>query len=129
MNKVRRLLPASGIREVFDQVRRLEKAGKEILHLEVGKPEWDMPPGVVTEAQLALDEGFVHYLPNRGIPELYQAVFAILYFGCLYAGVVTVPVNPVLGDKEVGYILESSGAKGIVVSEEVQMPSRPIGWL
>lgn len=70
MAKIRRMLPASGIRAVFDRAKDLERSGKVVLHLEIGRPDWKLPPGVVDDAKRALDEGFVHYIPNRGLPEL-----------------------------------------------------------
>ena len=36
--------------------------------------------------------------------------FAELYFGCLYAGAVAVPINPILSRKELTYLLGSSDA-------------------
>ncbi len=44
--------------------------------------------------------------------------FARLYFGCLYAGLVAVPVNPVFAPKEIDFILRHSGARLLVVSAE-----------
>ncbi|MCW2992071.1 MAG: putative o-succinylbenzoate--CoA ligase, partial [Solirubrobacterales bacterium] len=40
-----------------------------------------------------------------------SVALAKLYFGCLYAGVCVVPLNPVLSDDEVGYILGHAGAR------------------
>jgi long-chain acyl-CoA synthetase len=47
-----------------------------------------------------------------------SADFVKLYFGCLYAGIVTVPINPVLAHKEIEFILQHSGARLLVVSPE-----------
>ena len=47
-----------------------------------------------------------------------SAEFAKLYFGCLYAGLVAVPVNPVLVRKELEHIVGHSGARLLVVSPE-----------
>jgi len=47
-----------------------------------------------------------------------SADFAKLYFGCLYAGVVTVPINPAFVHKEIDFILRNSGAKLVVLSLE-----------
>ena len=47
-----------------------------------------------------------------------SATFARLYLGCLYAGVVTVPVNPVLAAPEIDYIVRHSGARRLVASPE-----------
>lgn len=47
-----------------------------------------------------------------------SASFAKLYFGCLYAGIVTVPINPTLTSKEIDFLLSSCQAKLLVVSPE-----------
>lgn len=71
---IRRLLPASGIREVFDLANALERSGEKILHLEIGRPAWRLPPGVEECTINALRNGFSHYLPNRGILELRESI-------------------------------------------------------
>jgi long-chain acyl-CoA synthetase len=47
-----------------------------------------------------------------------SAAFADLYWGCLYAGLIWVPVNPALSGDELGFIIASSGARLLVVSPE-----------
>lgn len=47
-----------------------------------------------------------------------SAAFAELYLGCLYAGVVAVPINPVFSRSEIGFILESTRARLVFVSPE-----------
>lgn len=47
-----------------------------------------------------------------------STAFVKLYFACLYAGIVTVPINPVLGQKEISSIVKRSGAKLLVISAE-----------
>lgn len=71
---IRRLLPASGIRKVFDKANALEKQGKKVFHLEIGRPDWKLPPGAEEAAIEALKSGFVHYVHNRGILELRQSL-------------------------------------------------------
>lgn len=62
----------SGIRDVFDQVSRLEREGKDIVHMEIGRPDFDTPEPIKQAAKQALDEGFVHYTSSSGILELRQ---------------------------------------------------------
>lgn len=66
----RRFPPASGIRAIFDRAKELESGGEKILHLEVGRPYWPPPEGTLDLAKQALDEGHIHYIVNRGLPEL-----------------------------------------------------------
>lgn len=74
MTVIRRLLPASGIRKIFDRAQELRASGREILNLDVGRPDYPMPNSGVVAAKNALDQGFVHYIQNRGLPELLTAL-------------------------------------------------------
>jgi aspartate/methionine/tyrosine aminotransferase len=67
-------IPYSGIRTVFDMARRLEGEGKTIIHLEIGRPDFDTPAHIVEAAVEALRAGKHHYSQNAGIPELRQAI-------------------------------------------------------
>lgn len=69
-----RFLPASGIRKVFDRAQELKRQGKEIYHLDVGRPDYPMLAGVAEAAKNAIDQGHNHYIPNRGVPELRAAL-------------------------------------------------------
>jgi len=70
----RRLLPPSGIRQIFDRAKEIEQSGRPVLHLEIGRPDYSQPFGAVRCAQEAMDSGFVHYIANRGLPELREAI-------------------------------------------------------
>ncbi|MFJ9041620.1 pyridoxal phosphate-dependent aminotransferase [Streptomyces sp. NPDC102406] len=59
---------------VFDMVARLRAQGVEVLDLGGGEPDFDTPVHVVDEAVHALREGFTHYTPSRGLPELLDAI-------------------------------------------------------
>jgi len=74
MSRIRRTLPSSGIRAVFDRASEIERQGNRVWHLEIGRPDWRSPPGVAQEAKQALDGGFVHYVANRGLLELRRAI-------------------------------------------------------
>jgi aspartate aminotransferase len=60
--------------EVLAKAKALEARGREIVHLEIGEPDFDTPAHVIEAAQQALDKGFTHYVPAPGIPELRTAV-------------------------------------------------------
>jgi aspartate aminotransferase len=60
--------------EVLNRARALEKQGKEIIHLEIGEPDFDTPPNVVEAGIAALRKGWTHYGPSAGLPELRQAI-------------------------------------------------------
>jgi aminotransferase len=67
-------IPFAGIRKVFEKAARLEEKGMEVVHLEVGKPDFDTPEHIKAAAAAALAEGFVHYTPSMGIPALREAL-------------------------------------------------------
>jgi aspartate aminotransferase len=60
--------------EVLNRARTLEKQGKEIIHLEIGEPDFDTPANVVEAGVDALHKGWTHYGPAAGLPELRQTI-------------------------------------------------------
>ncbi len=67
-------VPASPIREIMSRATELEAKGKQIIHFELGRPDFDTPQNIKDAAVNGLAEGLVHYTPNRGIPELTAAI-------------------------------------------------------
>ena len=47
--------------EVLAKARALEAQGRNIVHLEIGEPDFPTPPHIVEAAKKALDEGWTHY--------------------------------------------------------------------
>jgi aspartate aminotransferase len=60
--------------EVLAKARALEAQGKEIVHLEIGEPDFDTPKHIVEAGIKALQEGYTHYGPTPGLPELREAI-------------------------------------------------------
>jgi aspartate/methionine/tyrosine aminotransferase len=60
--------------EVLARARALEREGKEIVHLEIGEPDFDTPVHIRDAAKRALDGGATHYGPAAGLPELREAI-------------------------------------------------------
>jgi aspartate/methionine/tyrosine aminotransferase len=60
--------------EVLAKAKALEKQGKEIIHLEIGEPDFDTPKNIKEAAVKALYAGYTHYVPAAGIPELREAI-------------------------------------------------------
>ena len=60
--------------EVLNKARALERLGKKIIHLEIGEPDFDTPANVVEAGIDALRQGWTHYGPSAGQPELRQAI-------------------------------------------------------
>jgi len=60
--------------EVLVKARALEAQGREIIHLEIGEPDFDTPSNIVEAAVKALRQGQTHYTPSAGIPQLREAI-------------------------------------------------------
>src|SRR5271167_3522973 len=60
--------------EVLNKARALEKLGRDIIHLEIGEPDFNTPKNVVDAGVKALQQGWTHYGPSAGLPELRQAI-------------------------------------------------------
>jgi aspartate/methionine/tyrosine aminotransferase len=60
--------------EVLNKARALERQGQNIIHLEIGEPDFDTPPNVVEAGVDALRKGWTHYGPSAGLPELRQTI-------------------------------------------------------
>ena len=62
--------------EVLARARVLESQGRNIVHLEIGEPDFDTPAHVVEAGVRALETGHTHYGPSPGLPPLREAIAA-----------------------------------------------------
>jgi aspartate aminotransferase len=60
--------------EVLNRARALERQGKDIIHLEIGEPDFSTPENIVSAGIDALHAGWTHYGPSAGLPELREAI-------------------------------------------------------
>ncbi len=60
--------------EVLVRARALEAKGRDIVHLEIGEPDFDTPANIVEAAVGALHKGWTHYGPSAGLPALREAI-------------------------------------------------------
>jgi aspartate aminotransferase len=60
--------------EVLVKARALEANGRDIVHLEIGEPDFDTPSNIIEAATDALHKGFTHYGPSAGLPELRETI-------------------------------------------------------
>lgn len=60
--------------EVLAKAKALEKQGKDIVHLEIGEPDFDTPKNIKEAASKALNAGYTHYGPSAGMPELRETI-------------------------------------------------------
>jgi aspartate/methionine/tyrosine aminotransferase len=70
------LLSGEGALDVFARARELERAGRSVIHLELGAPDVAAPPHVTEAAIRALRDGDARYVATEGIPELREAIAA-----------------------------------------------------
>lgn len=62
------------VMDVLERANEMERAGVDIVHLEVGEPDFDTPPCVKEAACKALDDGHTHYTHSLGLFELREAI-------------------------------------------------------
>ena len=60
--------------EVLAKARRLEAEGMEVIHLEIGEPDFNSPSNIIDAGKRALDEGYTRYSPSPGYPELRERI-------------------------------------------------------
>ncbi|HEV2641360.1 MAG TPA: pyridoxal phosphate-dependent aminotransferase, partial [Candidatus Elarobacter sp.] len=70
------LLSGEGALDVLLRARELERAGRDVVHLEIGEPNFATPEHIVEAGIAALHRGETHYGPPAGIPELREAIVA-----------------------------------------------------
>lgn len=89
-------LPPFIVMDVLERAQELQAQGRDIIHLEVGEPDFDTPEAIKAAAQKAMTGGQTHYTHSLGLLELRQAIAA--HYGRRYG----VTVDP-------GRVLVSSG--------------------
>ncbi len=67
-------LPSEPALRIYLKARGLEAGGRDIVHLEIGEPDFETPDHIRAAAKKALDAGQTHYCDPQGIPELRQAI-------------------------------------------------------
>jgi len=65
------------VMEVLEKAQEMERRGVDIVHLEVGEPDFNLPPCVTRAAQQAYDQNQTHYTHSLGDPELRAAISAL----------------------------------------------------
>jgi len=78
--------------DILTRAKRLEAEGRDIVHMEVGEPDFPTPPAIIAAAQAAIANGKTTYTPALGIPELREAIAD--YYQSRYG--VTVPASRVI---------------------------------
>jgi aspartate aminotransferase len=71
-------LGTEGAFEVLARAREMENEGREVLHLEIGEPDFPTPDNIVEAAVGALHGGYTHYTPAAGILEVRESLAAFI---------------------------------------------------
>jgi aspartate/methionine/tyrosine aminotransferase len=83
---------------VLARARELERQGRDVIHLEIGEPDFETPSHVAEAGIAAIRAGQTHYCPTAGLPELREAAAAHL------SGTRSIPVDP-------AHVVVATGAK------------------
>ena len=67
-------MPFGGVYEIYAKANKLEEQGKRIIHMEIGRPDFDSPDFAKEAVKLALDKSQVHYTDANGIETLRKAI-------------------------------------------------------
>ncbi len=87
------------VMDILARARRMDAQGQDVVHMEVGEPDFSTPEPIVTAGIRALQEGRTHYTAATGLPALREAISAY------YADRFGVQVDP-------GRIVITPGASG-----------------
>ena len=73
--QIARAVYALGTETAFDvmaKAKAMEASGIDMIYLQIGEPDFDTPQYIIDAAKKALDDGFTHYNPVPGLPEVRQ---------------------------------------------------------
>ena len=62
------------VMQILDRARQLESQGNDVVHMEIGEPDFPSPVEVIEAGRAALLAGHTHYTPANGLPELRAAI-------------------------------------------------------
>lgn len=67
-------IPPFIVMDVLEKAHEMERAGRDVIHLEIGEPDFPTPACICEAAKEAIDRGETHYTHSLGIPELREAI-------------------------------------------------------
>ena len=72
-NRLKQIEPFH-VMDLLGRAKAMQKEGRDVIHLEVGEPDFHTPKEVIGAGIQALEQGKTHYTPATGLPELKQAI-------------------------------------------------------
>src|SRR3990172_8833636 len=79
---------------VLAQAKQLEREGKDVIHLEIGEPDFSTPAHICEAAAAAMRAGQTHYCPSAGIADFSEAAAEYLSAS---RGISVTPENVLVG--------------------------------
>ena len=67
-------MPPFHVMEILERAQELERAGRQIIHLEIGEPDFSTAPHICKAASAAMCAGETRYTHSQGIPQLREAI-------------------------------------------------------
>lgn len=64
--------------EILAKAKAMERKGRDIVHLEIGEPDFETPDNIKQAGMRAIQEGYTHYGPSAGLPEAREAIAAFI---------------------------------------------------
>jgi aspartate aminotransferase len=101
-------VPASGTIEISNIVSQLQASGVDIVSFSMGEPDFSTPSNIIDAAVDSLHEGFTHYTPSLGIPELRQAIakraYTFNHINCQSKHVLVTPCKQAIFMTALGFL-------------------------
>jgi len=72
--RMRTMDMSGGLYDIYEKSLKMQSEGKSVIHMEIGKPDFDSPMIAKEATKRSLDAGFVYYTEISGIPELRKAI-------------------------------------------------------
>ena len=67
LSEASKVLEGQQMFQIFEKAQALERKGADIIHLEIGDPDFDTPPNIIDAAIESLKNGNTHYVKSSGI--------------------------------------------------------------
>ncbi|MFH1139581.1 MAG: pyridoxal phosphate-dependent aminotransferase [Pseudomonadota bacterium] len=67
-------IPPFIVMDILEKAQEMERAGRDVIHLEIGEPDFDTPECIKVAGQKAIADGYTHYTHSLGLLELREAV-------------------------------------------------------
>lgn len=116
-DRMQRIAPFR-VMEILAEARRQEAQGRNVVHMEIGEPDFRSPDPVLAAGRRAIAEGHTHYTPATGLPALREAIAS--YYETRFA--VTVPARRIIVTPGASGALQLALAAVVNPGEQVLLP-------